>query len=136
MTKLKPKNTTPKKPQRTSAKYKRQIFVEEYLRTLNATQSAIRAGYSENGARVTGHRLLAEPNIKAQIDEALSQRHEQCMVDAEFIIQNLKDIALNPATPCKDRVKALDLLGRYKCLWTGGEGKAPPEKIKVVLTDE
>ena len=42
---------------------KRKIFVEEYLKDLNATQAAIRAGYSERSARRQGHILLTEPAI-------------------------------------------------------------------------
>ncbi|PVV87176.1 terminase small subunit, partial [Staphylococcus aureus] len=37
-------------------------FVNEYIRTLNVTQSAIKAGYSANSAHVTGCRLLKKPH--------------------------------------------------------------------------
>ena len=128
------KNTTKSRPFKISAR-RRELFIEEYLRTLNATQSAIKAGYSERSARTTGHRLLKNDDIKAEIDKAMSQRHEQCMVDVEFILQGLKDIALDPSHPVKDRVKAYDLLGRYKTMWTGGEDKSPSQKVEIVFKD-
>lgn len=128
------KNTTKSHPFKISAR-RRELFIEEYLRTLNATQSAIKAGYSERSARTTGHRLLKNDDIKAEIDKAMSQRHEQCMVDVEFILQGLKDIALDTNAPVKDRVKAYDLLGRYLTMWTGGENKTPNQKVEIVLKD-
>ncbi|MEI7486293.1 MAG: terminase small subunit [Chryseobacterium sp.] len=45
------------------------LFIQEYSKTGNATQSAIRAGYSPNGARVTGHRLVTNTNIQQRIKE-------------------------------------------------------------------
>jgi phage terminase small subunit len=128
------KNTTKSRPFKISAR-RRELFIEEYLRTLNATQSAIKAGYSERSARTTGHRLLKNDDIKAEIDKAMSQRYEQCMVDVEFILQGLKDIALDTNAPVKDRVKAYDLLGRYKTMWTGGEDKSPSQKVEIVFKD-
>lgn len=117
-------------------KAKRDLFVAEYLRTLNATQSAIKAGYSPSGARLRGHELLHTPEIKAEIDKALAERTEQCGVDTEFVLQGLKDIALNESVPYKDRVKAYDLLGRYTQCWTGRENKATPQTVSIVFKGE
>jgi hypothetical protein len=47
---------------------KQRAFVSEYLKDFNATQAAIRAGYAESGARVEGHRLLTNANIRAEIE--------------------------------------------------------------------
>jgi phage terminase small subunit len=52
---------------------KQQVFVEEYLRTWNATMAAIAAGYSEKAARVTGHRLLTNANI-AEIERRVAEK--------------------------------------------------------------
>ena len=113
---------------------KRQLFIEYYVQTLNATQAAINAGYSPKTARLTGHRLITNDNIKAKIDELLKQRLENCKVDTEFILQQLKDISLNPHCPFKDRVKALSLLGDYLKMWSG-ESKPLADKFKINLTD-
>ena len=52
---------------------KQRRFVEEYLIDLNATQAAIRAGYSPDSARDIGCENLTKPNIKAAIDRAMAE---------------------------------------------------------------
>lgn len=47
---------------------KQRAFVSEYLKDFNATQAALRAGYAESGARVEGHRLLTNANIRIEIE--------------------------------------------------------------------
>lgn len=47
---------------------KQQAFISEYLKDFNGTQAAIRAGYSESGARQEGHRLLTNADIRREID--------------------------------------------------------------------
>ena len=53
---------------------KQRAFVLEYPRDFNATQAAIRAGFSANGAAVTGSRLLTNPKIEELIDKEFSRR--------------------------------------------------------------
>ena len=113
---------------------KRELFIEEYVKSLNATQSAINAGYSPKTARQQGHRLLTNANIKKKIDDLLKQRLENCNVDTEFILQGLKDIATNEHYPCKDRVKAYSLLGDYLQMWNGNN-KSSNDKFSISLTD-
>jgi len=50
---------------------KEQKFIEEYVKSLNATQSAIKAGYSKNSARQIGSENLSKPNIREKIDELI-----------------------------------------------------------------
>lgn len=57
---------------RLTAKQKR--FIEEYLIDMNATQAAIRAGYSPDSAKEIGCENLTKPNIKAAIDKAMAER--------------------------------------------------------------
>ena len=59
---------------------KQRRFVNEYCVDENATQAAIRAGYSQNGAGVTGHELLKNPKIK----EAIAERMEGCALAASI----------------------------------------------------
>ena len=110
-------------------------FINEYVKTLNATQSAISAGYSESGARVQGHRLLNTPHIKERIDEELKMRADECKVDTNLILTNLKELALDSNILPKDRIKALDLLGRYRGMWNGDGEKNTPTHIKVTLKE-
>ncbi len=53
---------------------KRQAFVEEYLLDFNATQAAIRAGYSEHTAHVQGPRLLGNVSVQVAIQQRLSEK--------------------------------------------------------------
>ncbi|WP_424924373.1 terminase small subunit [Alloalcanivorax xenomutans] len=64
-------------------------FVEEYLIDLNATQAAIRAGYSEKTARQTGNENLTKPDVAAAIAEAKAKRSERTNVDADWLLKRL-----------------------------------------------
>ena len=54
--------------------YKQKAFVEEYLQDFNATQAAIRAGYSEKTARSIGAENLTKPDIKTEIEARIAER--------------------------------------------------------------
>lgn len=56
---------------------KQQLFVTEYLVDKNATRAAIAAGYSENGARGQGSRLLANAHIKEAIEKGLTEQQNK-----------------------------------------------------------
>ncbi len=68
---------------------KQQRFVEEYIVDLNATQAAIRAGYSEKGAAQQGERLLRNVEIASAVAEGQRQRSERTEVTAERVLQEL-----------------------------------------------
>lgn len=72
---------------------KQQAFVDEYLIDLNATQAAIRAGYSLNTAAEMGWENLRKPRIKEVIDATLSKRSEKLHISAEYVLGSLKTIA-------------------------------------------
>lgn len=76
---------------------KQKRFVEEYLIDLNATQAAIRAGYSEDTAAVIGCENLIKPNIQKAIAEAQNKRSERTQITQDEVLkdlQELKDICL------------------------------------------
>lgn len=76
---------------------KQQLFVEEYLIDLNATQAAIRAGYSTQTARQMGDENLSKPDIKNSIEKALAERSKRTGVNADRIIRELAKLAfINP----------------------------------------
>ncbi len=76
---------------------KQKLFVEEYLIDLNATQAAIRAGYSTQTAQQTGSENLSKPVIKNAIDKALAERSKRTGVNADRIVQELAKLAfINP----------------------------------------
>ena len=76
---------------------KQQRFVEEYLIDLNATQAAIRAGYSPKTANEQGARLLVNVSIQKAIAKAMAERSKRTGVNQDRVIQELARIAfVNP----------------------------------------
>lgn len=71
---------------------KQRAFVREYLLDLNATQAAIRAGYSEKTAYSVGHENLSKPEIVAAIDAAMKLRAERTDITADRVLKELAKI--------------------------------------------
>lgn len=72
---------------------KQERFCEEYLIDLNATQAAIRAGYSVNSAGSIGSENLEKPEIRARIDAALAERSKRTGINADRVLRELGRIA-------------------------------------------
>jgi phage terminase small subunit len=72
---------------------KQQRFVQEFLLDLNATQAAIRAGYSKETADKQGPRLLTHPEVKVAIDAAKVKRSERTEIDADWMLRRLVEEA-------------------------------------------
>lgn len=68
---------------------KQQRFVDEYLVDLNATQAAIRAGYSEKTARVIASENLLKPDIVVAVQAAQEARAKRTQVDADWLLNRL-----------------------------------------------
>ena len=120
---------------------KQRRFCDEYLIDLNATQAAIRAGYSEKNARNIASENLAKPNIKAYIDERMTEKESQLIAtqdevlkyltsvlrgesqSTEIVVEGTGDGCSEPRTlkkePSeKDRLRAAELLGKRYGLYT------------------
>ncbi|WP_025154223.1 terminase small subunit [Morganella morganii] len=80
---------------------KQEMFCREYLVDLNATQAAIRAGYSDKTARSQANRMLTNVDIEKRIQELMSSRSEQLKVDAEYVLRRLVEI---------DQMDVLDIM--------------------------
>jgi len=80
---------------------KQQRFVEEYLIDLNATQAAIRSGYSEKTARQIGEQNLSKLDIQKAIQDALKERSERVQIDADYVLKRLVEI---------DQMDVLDIM--------------------------
>lgn len=105
---------------------RRRRFVRELLAdpALNATQAAIRAGYSPNGAKQRAHLLMQDPEIKAAVDAAHAERAERTKISAEWVLERLRQITercmvedpegFNPNAANK----SLELLGKHLKMWT------------------
>lgn len=117
-----------------NAKQKR--FCDEYLIDCNATQAAIRAGYSKKTANEQAARLLANVNIKSYIDEQLERIHNETIADAEEVMQYLTSVMRGEHTEqtlklvgegvqtiteidvaAKERLKAAELIGKRYGIW-------------------
>lgn len=82
-------------------------FVVEYLKDLNATQAAVRAGFSEHTATVQGSQLLAKPHIRAAIDAAKAGRVERTKIDADYVLAGIQRVTER----CEQAVPVIDELG-------------------------
>lgn len=71
---------------------KQRAFVREYLIDLNATQAAIRAGYSESTARSTGAENLTKPAVASAIEAAMKLRAERTDITADRVLKELAKI--------------------------------------------
>jgi phage terminase small subunit len=67
-------------------------FCQEYIVDLNATQAAIRSGYSEDTAGSIGSENLTKPEILEHVNELLAARAERTKVNADYVISSLKEV--------------------------------------------
>ncbi len=90
-------------------------FCEEYLIDLNATQAAIRAGYSEKTANEQGARLLANVSVQEKIAELKAERAKRTEMTQDSVIQELAAVARAEIKGVRavDKLKALELLGKH-----------------------
>ena len=80
---------------------KQEMFCREYLIDLNATQAAIRAGYSAKTANRTAHENLSKPDIESRIAELKAQRNDLVGINATYVLNRLVEI---------DQMDVLDIL--------------------------
>ena len=71
---------------------KREMFCREYIKDLNGTQAAIRAGYSEKTANRIASELLTKPDVQARVMELQSVRVEEVRIDANYVLKRLIEI--------------------------------------------
>ena len=81
---------------------KQKRFVEEYLIDLNATQAAIRAGYSPDTAGSIGAENLKKPEIKSRIDKAMAERSRRTGINQDRVLQELARIGFAKITDVVD----------------------------------
>ncbi len=88
-------------------------FVEEYLIDLNATQAAIRAGYSEKTSHAIGQENLRKPIIAEAVAKARQERSEKTKSSADWVVEKLEKEAEDAANSGAERISALDKLGKH-----------------------
>ena len=120
---------------------KQKRFCDEYLIDLNATQAAIRAGYSERSARQIAERNMTKDDIQKYIKERMSEKEKQLIADQDEVLKYLTSVLRGESTAqeiviegtgngCseaktvekapseKERLKAAELLGKRYALFT------------------
>ncbi len=81
---------------------KQERFIQEYLIDLNATQAAIRAGYSAKTANEQGSRLLANVKVRTRMEERMAEHSARTGVNQERIIRELARVAFLDPTKLVD----------------------------------
>lgn len=85
---------------------KQELFAREYLKDLNATQAAIRAGYSEKTAQVQSSRLLSNAMVQQRVSELASERNSRVGIDADYVLRQavkLHERCMQEVEPITDR---------------------------------
>jgi phage terminase small subunit len=116
---------------------KQRKFADEYIIAGNATDAALKAGYSKKTAYSIGNENLKKPEIKKYIDARLEEIQSQKVADQREILEFLTSIVRGEQTEetlrgvgegaqtiddidvsAKDRIKAAELLGKRYAMWT------------------
>jgi phage terminase small subunit len=87
---------------------KQEAFVREYLVDMNATNAAIRAGYSAKGAAEAGSRLLRDVRISEQVDAEKKKRSERTKIDADYVLKSAQEVY----NRCMQKTPVYDKTGR------------------------
>ena len=118
---------------------KQEMFCKEYLIDLNATQAAIRAGYSENTAKEIGCENLTKPNLSVEIQRLMALRSKKTEITADYVLNGIKTLTdkLVLGEDEKSAYKGYELLGKHLALFTekveiGGEVQVTQIERKIV----
>ena len=136
---------------------KQKRFCDEYLIDLNATQAAIRAGYSDKTARAIGNENLMKPNIKNYIAERMEEKEKELIADQDEVLRYLTSVLRGQSQSTelvvegvgdgcseartimkepseKDRLKAAELLGKRYGLYTDKVEAELDAELNITIT--
>ncbi|MCC4467065.1 terminase small subunit [Limosilactobacillus reuteri] len=129
---------------------KQQRFVDEYIISGNATQAAIKAGYSKKTAKQMGTENLAKPIVKAAIEKRNAEIKSEKTADMTEVMEYLtsvmrgeqtesvataKGVYENVEVSAKDRIKAAELIGKRNGAWTDRKVISGDVQIDVGMGD-
>lgn len=99
---------------------KQALFCKEYLIDMNATQAAIRSGYSQRTAQQMGSENLSKPVIQENLSKLVKLRMDELDLTIEGVLQDIIDTRKSATDDDKhsDRLKANEMLGKYLKMWT------------------
>lgn len=130
---------------------KQKKFADEYIKTGNAYQSALNAGYSESYSKGNVIKLLENVSVKAYIDERLKELEEEAIADQAEVLKYLtrilrdeerEEVLVNVGNfeqeiqsmkvSTKDKIRAAELLGKRYGSWTDKIDINSTEGIKII----
>lgn len=134
---------------------KQRNFINEYIKSGNATQAAIKAGYSKNTASETGYENLNKPHIKAEIDKRLQAIEDKKIAKAEEVLQFItstfrgevgEEVVITEAygdgvskasivkkqANVRDRLRAAEMLARRYALFTDNVVLTEPKSNEAI----
>ena len=135
---------------------KQKLFCDEYLIDLNATQAAIRAGYSERTAYSIADENLKKPELKNYIDERMKEKEDKLIAKQDEVLKYLTSVMrgetqseviviegegdgcssarkIQKAPDEKEKLKAAELLGKRYALFTDKIDKDEDLNISIKI---
>ena len=125
------------------ARDKQKLFAEEYIVDFNATQAAIRAGYSTKTASSIGAENLRKPKIQELISEAIRDRIRRTHITQERVVLELASVAFadmakqeESGLAWKDKLRALELLGKHLGMFASKSAEQDVGETGVAILPE
>lgn len=122
---------------------KQKRFVQEYMVDLNATQAAVRAGYSRKTAGSIGQENLKKPAIQAELQVLMQERGEKTTISQEMVVKELQKIAFADASDVavselkySNKIRALELLGKHLGMYVEKVEHSGEAGIRIELAPE
>lgn len=113
---------------------KQKRFADFYIESGNATEAAIKAGYSKRSAKETGYENLTKPHISAYIDERIKEKDAERIASQNEVLELLTSIMrgqIEDAT-IKERLKAAELIGKRYRLFDP-KNNDDPQNINITV---
>ena len=118
---------------------KQKFFCKEYIKDFNATRAAKASGYSEKTAGRIGGENLQKLEIQKEIKRLMSKRIERTEISADRVVQELAKIGFSDEfniegferLDMKDKIKAIELLGRHVGAFNNDESGKSTIKVTI-----
>lgn len=115
---------------------KQKKFADYYLKTLNATESAKKAGYSKKTAYSQGQRLLKNDEVCEYLEKRMQKQENKRIASLEEVLEFLTDTMKDRRNKTNDRVKAAELLGKRYAAFTDNTNHTGDIEVVVTIDDD
>jgi len=131
---------------------KQKAFADEYIISLNAKESAIKAAYSKNSAKEIGHENLTKPHIKKYIEKRLKEKESVRIATQDEVLEYLTEVMrgekeevdvffddhgrereIRQSPKVRERTKAAELLGKRYAAFEHNDNNDAVDKLKTVV---